>query len=232
MGYPIVRMYDSEERAREAVSKLRDNGYYEDRVFMVTPAEGGGDPMQAVMAGQAMGDEAAFFAERVRAGRSLVVYDSLPGTGGPAGEIMDSCGPVDTDMAPPAAPDPWGPGAPFSAALYLPVLSGGAAPFSRTFGLPLLTYGQSTFGTLMNPHWTFSKSFGMALLSKAAAPLSSLLNLPALLRNAAPLSSMTGMPQLSRSAAPLSSLLGLKLLTSNPAPLSTACRLPLLAEPR
>lgn len=237
MAYPIVRMFESEQQARDAASKLRDAGFYEDVTFVVTPpgeGEGASADMlgSAILAGRTMGDQAAFYADRLKSGRTLVVVAAPPGMGRMAGGIMDSCGPVDTEMRAPVEPDAWGSGAPLSSAFYLPVLNGGPAPFSRVFGLPMLTHGQSTFGTLTNPHWTFSRMFGLKILTKVAAPLSAVTGMPMRVRAAAPLSAMLGLPRLGGSAAPLSSTFGIPLLSRNGAPLSSLFSLPLLAQPR
>ena len=232
MANPIVRIYDSEDKAREAVGKLNENGFYDDVTFLLTPS-GEGGAANALKAGRALGDKADLYVDRLAAGRSLVVCDALPGTGRMAEDIMDGVGPVDTDFGPAPERDPWGPGAPLSAAFYIPVLTERRpAPFSGAFGLPTLTYGRSTFGELASPHFHVSSMLGMSLLSKAAAPLSRLVGLATLIRKAAPLSSSVGLPLLSRRAAPLSSSVGLKLLSKNPAPLSSLLSLPLLAQPR
>ncbi len=236
MFYPIVRLYENEQQARDAAGRLASEGFAESTIRVVTPpGEGGADTgalANAIAAGQLMGEDAATYAERVHAGRSLVVVGAPFGRSKLAAGLMDSCGPVDTDVRPPREPDPWGPGAPFSAAFHLPVLSESAAPLSRAAGLPTLVTGRTTFGELMSSYWTFSKWFGLPLLSKMGAPLSRMTGMPILTRSSGGMRSRIGFPLLINRAAPLSSSLGMPLLTRNAAPLSTLCSLPLLTHAR
>jgi hypothetical protein len=238
MSNAVVRIYDSEGKARDAVAKLVEDGYPQDSIYLVTPGagggeEGGGAPAEsfvaAIKAGQLMADHADVYAERVHAGRSLVVVPAAFGYARRAAEIMESVGPVDTDVQfrLPVEPYDWNVGTPISSALCLPVLARNRpAPLSGLIGLTPVVRGQATFGTLASSRF-FPAAFGR-LLTRNPAPLSSSVGLkllttkkgvwnssfglPLLTRKAAPLSSATGLPTLWNKAAPLSSLLGLPTL--------------------
>ncbi len=257
MRQPIVGIFESETTAREALDKLREAGFGEARTLLVTPAAGKkagafGALANAVLAGQQMGRQAGFYAERVREGRSLVLVDAPVGQGKLATEILQSCGPVDAELVASAIQAEWGKGAPFSAGLGIPVLlRGRPSPLSDYLGLSIGARRPRTlsglFRELVSPHFALSERLGLGLLTNSAAPLSSWLRLkvlsepkrpwthslglPLLIDEAAPLSARAGMKTLTDEPAPLSSRLGLRVLSHNPAPLSSAIGLPTLTTP-
>jgi hypothetical protein len=257
MRQPIVGIFETEATAREALDKLREAGFGEARTLLVTPASGkkGGAAAalaNAVVAGQLMGEQASFYAERVREGRSLVLVQAPVGQGKLASEILQSCGPVDADLVASSIQAQWGKGAPLSAGLKMPVLlRGRPSPLSDYLGLSTGARRPRTlsglFRELVSPHFSLSERLGLGLLSDNPAPLSSWLRLkvlaepkrpwthsvglPLLIDEAAPLSARAGMKTLTDDPAPLSSRLGMSVLTSNPAPLSSAIGLPTATGP-
>ena len=220
----IVRIYATDERARDAVAKLKAAGFRDDAILAVTPgAPSVGD---AMVAGRMLGHRAEFYAERVKQGRSIVAVDAPFGRGQAATGILDGCEPVDLDLELPEDPVAvrGGRAAPLSAALGWTVLSRkNPTPLSDALGLR--TTARSEFyltSELASPDYALSESMGMRLLSRSAAPFSSKLGLPVLsrkqpraklLNEPSPLSSALGMATLSRNPAPLSSLLGWATLT-------------------
>ncbi len=235
MANSVVRIYDTEQKARDAVGKLVEDGYPQDSIYLVTPSVGGeegGAPgadafASAVKAGQLMGDFADIYADRVRRGRSLVVVPAAFGYSRRAAEIMEECGPVDTDIELPQDPYDWNVGTPFSSAVCLPVLQRNRpAPLSGLIGLTPIVRGQATFGTLASSKF-FPSSF-FSLLMKGPAPLSSTFGLKLLTTKKGVRTSSFGLPLLSRSAAPLSSMFGVPLLSRSAAPLSSLLRFPTL----
>ena len=236
MANAVVRIFDNEQTARDAAGKLIEDGFPQGDIYVVTPAASGeevGGPgpdafAGAIKAGQLMGDTAPIYADRVRSGRSLVVVPAAFGYARRAAEIMESCGPVDTDIEIPTDPYDWNVGTPFSSAVCVPVLTRNRpAPLSGAIGLtPLLGNGTATFGTLASSKF-FPSSF-FTLLIKRAAPLSSTFGLKLLLAPKRSWNSSFGLPLLSRKAAPLSSSFGLPTSSRNAAPLSSLLRFPTL----
>lgn len=239
MANSVVRIYDTEQKARDAVRKLVEDGYPEGSIFLVTPGaggvegeEGGGAPVAdslvaAIKAGQLMAEHADIYAERVQRGRSLVVVPAAFGYARRAAEIMETCAPVDTDIELPQDPYDWNIGTPLSSAVCLPVLARNRpAPLSGLIGLTPIVRGQATFGTLASS--TFFPSSFFKLLTKGPAPLSSTFGLKLLTTKKGVWASSFGLPLLSRGAAPLSSMFGLPLLSRSAAPLSSLLRFPTL----
>lgn len=221
----IVRMYDTDERARDAVAKLKAEGFPDDVILALTPGAAQ-SVADAIVAGRMMGHRAEFYAERVKQGRSLVAVDAPFGRGEFVTGILDGCGPVDLDLEVPEDPGRvrGDRAAPLSAAMGWQVLSRrNPTPLSDSLGLP--TTARNEFyltSELASPDYALSESMGMRLLSRNAAPFSSKLGLPLLSRklprtrlmnNPSPLSSALGMATLSRNPAPLSCMLGLATLT-------------------
>ena len=225
----IVRMYDTEERARDATAKLREAGFRDDAILEL--ALGSAQSVaSAIVAGRMMGHRAEFYAERVKQGRSLVAVEAPFGRARPR-PTSNGCSPVDQELELPDDPvqHEWGKAAPLSAALGWPVLlRKSPAPLSDSLGLP--TRSRSEFYTttsLASSDATFSSIFGLRLLSRNPAPLSSMLGFPLLSRRTSKTSSF-GMKLLSDTTAPLSSALGISTLSSNPTPLSSALGLAVL----
>ncbi len=73
-------MYDTEERARAAVAKLREAGFRDDAILELAPGSAQ-SVASAIVAGRMMGHRAEFYAERVKQGRSLVAVEAPFGQG-------------------------------------------------------------------------------------------------------------------------------------------------------
>ncbi len=221
MKESIVRMYETEQQARDAVRALKDEGFPEEMIFLVTPGSGSSADAiaSAIMAGYVLRGYARLYAESVQRGRSLVVVRASFGYGQAAIDTMNRFRPVDTGV--PAAAEPsvaWDEKAPLSSALGLPVLMRkNPAPLSRIIGLPPLSSGRSVlspmFGELASSKWSLSSLFGLGLLSRNPAPLSSLFGMKTVSSRRGPMKSRIGFPLLTRRGAGLSSALGLPTLT-------------------
>lgn len=239
MTTPIVRLYASEQKARDAYNQLRENGFPESSTVLVTPGTAAAAPAEgeapatststslssAVRAGQILGPLAPACAERLDKGRSLVATLPAFGMSERAAAILDACKPVDTDVDLRPARDPWGQAAPFSASLYWRVLSTGKpAPFSSAIGMPTLSSSRSS--TTLSSGRTLGAVMPELISSKFA--FSSLLGLPLLSRKRVMLGFMAIIPR--RGNWRLS--FGLPLLSRNPAPFSSLLSLPVLANGR
>ena len=218
-----ARLYETQEAAREAVAKLKKEGFPEETLFLVTPDSNREEASvenlaTAIRAGFMEGYDARIYAQALESGRSLVMIRTGFGYGQLALNILESCGPVDTDLLP--RPKTWADGdkfTPLSAAFGLPVLSCHPAPISELLGLEPLATGDM-----------FHRSFGFGLLSNKATPLSSLFYLKTLAGNASPKQASFGLSLLTQQVTPKSSSFGLPLLSQKPAPLSSMFGLPLL----
>lgn len=227
MVLPVVRIYESEHQAREAFQKLKAEGFPENGTFLMTPGgeEGvSGSLGAALMAGQRLGPNATrFYADRLRNGRSLVMTLAPFGYSKLAGEIMDGCGTVDANLRVPPEDRTYGPGAPLSDAMSLPVLSKGASPFSDSIGINTLTRGRPrarvgnwiTFLGRVFPPLTSSRFFPGRVL-------------PLLMGNA----KIIPLPTKAGGSGSKRSMVGMPLLLNNPAPLSSAFGIPTLVEHR
>ncbi|MCU0975098.1 MAG: general stress protein [Steroidobacteraceae bacterium] len=205
MRDPIVRMYEAEQQARDAVQKLKDEGFPEDQIFLVTPRSGNTAEAiaAAIMAGFVLRSHARIYAEGIQRGRSLVVVRASFGHSQDAIDILNGFGPVDTGLRLPKEPSiAWDEAAPLSSAFRLPVLiRNSPAPMSRTFGMPPLSKGRTgwltaLFGELTKPDYAFSSVFGMSLLSRNPAPLSSLFGLKTVTSSSGPWKTSFGLPLL------------------------------------
>lgn len=224
----MVRAFSTEEAAREAARKLEEAGYGIQTVL--TPSGVAGREEEAVS--QAAKDGLLPFVTtcvfQLKRGRSLVGLNVSYGKGVRAERILDGSGAVDSHMMNSySTNDP--------------------APLSDMSGLPLLSaYSSST--QLANSSYSFSSMFGMGLLSKKAAPFSSMLNWRTLSKQKpGPWRTSFGLPMISSNPAPLSSMIMLKPLTSpkkgpwewslgypllsnNPSPLSSMLGIPTLLK--
>jgi len=221
-----ARMFASEQKAREAVRKLEEEGFSEETIFLVTPDPATDDGVArniaaAIKAGFMEGYDAKIFARGVARGRSLVLVRTGFGCGMAAIKTLERCGPVDTALLPP--PKTWTDGDKFT-------------PLSAAFGLPVLSYDQpapiSAFlGILpLAPGSMFDRSFGFGLLSRKATPLSSLFGIKTLSGKKSPWKSSFGLSLLSQSSGAKPSSFGLPLLSQESAPLSHMFGLPLLTS--
>jgi|GEM_PF-563875 len=246
MSSPIVRMYETDKAARDAVSKLREVGFPEGAITLVTPYKRGVGPSQsisnALVAGFKLTNHAEVYAEGVRQGHSLVVVAAPFGSGQIATKTLDSFGPMDTGLERPVRsefPMPWDEAAPLSSALqWRPISRNAPTPLSTLMSFPTLSRGrtfQSRYAELTSSSWSLTSP---RLLSHNATPLSSMFGLKTISGKwGAAWTTSFGLPLLSRNPAPLSSKLGLHLLTDgplsgHPTPLSAILGLPTLSHGR
>ena len=198
-----VRMYETEQQARDAVRKLMEAGFPDDTILLVTPGSGGTGSIEgvsaALSAGFALGGNTSAYTQGLQRGRSLVVVRAAFGFGQEAVSILDSCGPVETETL----PEP-----------EIPKKRYQAAPFSDFMGFPLLSSSQAgkCDAVELMSRVTMTNSFGYPLLSDKAAPLSSLFGLQILMNGGQMGNQSFGMPLLTDNTAPLSSTFGLPLL--------------------
>jgi hypothetical protein len=235
-------MYETDQQARDAVGKLRGEGFPKDTIFLVTPApksdEETAEPLSmAIKAGFVPQRDARVYSELLGQGRSLVAVRAPFGQARLATAILDGSGPVDTGIRPPEKRSvAWETGAPFSSSLLLPTLSRRKPDaFSMSFGLPTLSSGPTTRAKLADPQLAL---FGQPSLSRNPSPLSSMFHIKTISGKSGPSwRSSFGLPMLSEKPAPFSSWLGLHLLkgkprASEPAPFSAGLGMPSLSAGR
>ena len=198
-----VRMYETEQQARAAIAQLKKGGFPENTMHLVTPGANGD-----ALLGYMVGSDTRVYAENLALGRSFVLVRAPFGSGQAAIDILDSCGPIESDLLAPAEPAScWEEAVtPLSTAMQWQVLKqNDPAPFSKWMGFPLLSKGDKPA--------PLSQWLGSSPLSKRQqpAPLSSWMGFP-LLSPEVSLSQYFGLDLLSPEATPLSSRLGLDTL--------------------
>jgi hypothetical protein len=198
MNHPIVRIYSSVDQANAAVARLRDWGFEGELINLVTasskpaanaPASAASDDpvLSSIMSGYVLKAHAKVYAAAVHRGAALVSIRPPFGRGNVAEFLLDEGGHAvsrgvedDGDRL-----QPWDDSAPLSSSLMLPVLVKATAPFSAFWVLPVITRkGGTACSALGLSELADSKSFtfGSPALSRAAAPLSSSVGLPLLLK--------------------------------------------------
>ncbi len=211
---PMLRIYDSQERAQEAARALVSRGFEERSVLLLTPSPGqeAAQVRAAVEDELVAGSQAPFCTRSLQQGRSVVAVRVPFGRGQVAVGTLEDYGPVDTEQIPAyEARNP--------------------APLSDLLGIPTLTEDQGAFfGALVGSSWTFSSLFGLGLLSRNPAPLSSLFGMKTLTKPKKNWERSFGLPLLSRNPAPLSSLLGMKTLTKPKKNWERSFGMPLLSK--
>lgn len=240
MADVIARLYGKERQATDAVNKLKAAGFAADSVARVGPppaaTEEGAPPPEAPAPANALERQlAATYGAALTDGRWLVGVAAPFGRGVLATSILDGAGALDEPLPRVAGQvevanrdadaDSWGPAAPLSRALGLPVLSNDAAPLSAKFGWPIKSKREYYFvSELQSEGAPLSRALGLPTkterrhfltsgVSSAAAPLSSKLGLRLLSDEPAPLSAKFGWSLLKNNPTPLSSWLGLRVLT-------------------
>lgn len=182
---PIVRMFDSVEKAAAAADKLRNAGYGDDLISVVSVAASGSTEglKKALMAAFVLTSDAGVHARLAGANQAFVVVRAPFGASVDAIDLLNAAGPVSTTDPTEVSDGPlWDDAAPFSSAIHMPVLAkwrpaGGAGT--------LVDSRWSLFGALGLPELSASptpttEGMGMSLLSSNATPFSSLLKLPLL----------------------------------------------------
>lgn len=225
----VVRMYPSEDQARKAIHLLEEEELAGNNLHLFTPVPGNEAQTvhNAIADGQLPDSHIHVCTRALQKGNCILTVVPPFVRGAEAEQIMDSCGPVDTDDLPD---------------YYVK----NTKPLSDLLGLPLLTSYQYTFNMkqITSPSWSFSSMFGLGTLSKNPTPLSSMLGLKTV-SAAKSKNSSFGLSLLSKKATPLSSAVGAKalsepksknssfgfpLLSHNPAPLSNLFNLRLLSK--
>ena len=184
MIHPIVRMYDTADKASAAVAKLKGWGLTSDLISVISvAAAGSADALQkALMSANIVRDHATIYARSAAAGSTIVVVRAPFGVGVVTGDILDSCHPISKSDPTDISDGPtWDDAAPLSSALHLPVISqwrpfggmpaggGSTRTLCSRLGIPELSASSAPTTEGM-----------MKLLSDSKTPFSSMLNLPLL----------------------------------------------------
>ncbi len=202
----IVRVYDSEKKARDAAKKLKADGFGD--VLVLAPKAGGEgaakadygrDVADAVRGGRFPRASSRMAADSLQKGRAVLCVDAPYGAGKAANEIVESFGPMEVkEQAEPFD---------FNSGLT-----------SDAFNVPLLQDGYTLAnwfgGLLKSSDYTFSSFLNLALVTDDPAPLSSRLRLSVLSDPKKPYT------------------VGEPTLLSDPAPLSTRFRFDVLSKPK
>ena len=194
MIHPIVRLYDSAEKAQEAIRQLQAKGFGPRNVDLVSPPESGATADEAALAetiaeAHIVRARAPRYARLVLAGHWMVIARAPIGTGVMVTDLLDDCGPVETGLE--ETEDrarAWDEAAPISSALQIGTIIRNPTPFSSFWALPVLPKRARRacqvigVAELTDAGWSFSGKLGMPLLSRNPAPLSSALKLPLIRR--------------------------------------------------
>ncbi len=213
----LARFYLTEGQARGAVDALAAAEFTEDRIVMLSTTAGS-DAAAAVKAGGMMGEHAAFYADQLGQGHSLVVVTPQFGMSKKAGAILDAHNPLPISHLPPPEPFvPWTerPAA-FSSLFGLPTLTRSGTPFSDFWGLKTSQEGVthlSRWFKPLSPGWTFSAMIGMPIKSKSDTPLSSMVGMSTRSSRNEGKTGSFGMSFKTKGGTPLSSMFGLPTLT-------------------
>ena len=234
----IVRLYETEQQARDAYAKLKQEGFPDNRIFLVasspaTAVTADGEEAEAgdaaaatqaaaeldkarldmaaaaLAAGTVMSTNARVYLDGLRQGRSLVVCDAPFGSARLAIHLMDSFGPVDLGPLPSA-----------DTVRQERQRATSGTPLSAALGLPVLSRKYDPA--------PLSDTLGVAVLSSGRSGFSRFSELTS---PGFSFSSMFGLKLLSTGGAtPLSSKLGLKVLLADKTGRRTSLGLPLLAR--
>lgn len=210
MTNTICRIYPSAQTAAAAVDELQQHRPLAEHIRVVAPpAEGADNSLEAItqsiMNAYVLKSDAKVLAHAVQNGGTLVVVHAPFGTGVVANETLDAHGPIDSGLREPEQNVwLWDDAAPLSSTLRIGTKCDGAAPFSDFFSMKTIledktanSNGVKSIAHLSaNSPEPFSAFFGLATLSKNAAPLSDAISLPTLSSNPAPLSSLLKLPTL------------------------------------
>jgi hypothetical protein len=219
-----IRIYDTPQNAKGAVTKLKKS-HVNDSQIAVVSGEGktAASVAAAITEAGIPAANAKALAESVAKGGTMVAVCPLFGKAYEAAEILDSFSPTEacelaTGMQPEAGGDA-GAGQVLSAAAGWALLSNDPTPLSTAMNWKLLSDNK----------FPASKWFGWAMLSKAKFPASTAFSWKMLSDQKFPASSAFSWKLLSDKATPLSSKYGWSLLSSNATPLSDKLGLPVLS---
>lgn len=147
-----VRMYESEQQAEEAASKLAELGIGNNLMVLLKPAFGAEESSvrDAIAAGRLPGSQVNVATKALRDGRSILSVELPYGMGQRVEDILESCNPVDTEKL-----------------VDLP--SSNPSPLSDFFGIPtLVSSGSSSTKLIDGPK---ERSLGFPLLTKGGRPI-------------------------------------------------------------
>jgi len=214
----VARLYEQVTQAEAATSDLLANGFDASNVVTLTPMAGSAEIKSALRAGGFLGEHAAFYADQLAGGHSLVVVSPPFGMGRSAEAILKSHNPLALSHEPP--PEPfvpwWEEATPLSNLLGLPVLMNSDTPFSNFWGLNTKQDGLSHFSRWLKPlapGFTLSGLLGLGFATASATPLSSMLGLPTTSKRLTGKNSSFGVPLVTKRGGTFSSVFGLPLLT-------------------
>ena len=224
----VVRIFETEEEANSASENLLKVRLTEQRTLAASALAGQEQAAveAAVSEGLLPGGHAAIALGHLREGRTLIALNAPYGRARQAIDIMERSGAVHSET-------------------LTPYVTDSPALFSDLAGIPTLTSAKAS-NSLASHSFSLSSMFGLPLLSRGAAPFSSLFGLKTVSTGKSKNSSF-GLPLLSRNPAPLSSMFGLKtvmatkrpsnwgaggmpMLSDNPAPLSSTFGIPTLTK--
>jgi hypothetical protein len=186
-------MYASAEQAKAVVTRLRERGFAEGLITLVTassqppanaPASAASnDPvLSTILSGFVLKAHALVYAERIRKGQALVIIRPEFGSGRLAENILDAGDPVDSGVSNDHERLPlWDDAAPFGSLFHLPSIARGTAPLSAFFVLPVITKRGGTLCSALGLSEVSSHEsylFGAPSLSRSPSPFSSALGLP------------------------------------------------------
>ena len=226
----VCRMYDSRSRAETAMAALGEQGLDQAQLLGATVAdEPGRDAYLATLRDAGVPTEAAaFYADRLVQGASMIVARPYFGMAARATAVLDAHHPLALAVPEPPAAQPACDPTPLSSWLGLPTLSRTQLPFESLTGLDSLKPGTRYFterwwgrGLLISNPTPLSSAFSWRVLTDKATPLSSWLGWRLLSSNPTPFSSALGWRLQSAGATPFSTWLGWRLLSDNRTPLST-----------
>ena len=194
MSQTINRMFESVERAAQAVQALKTNRFSQfDHVYLFgRDSEGGVEQsvdqiVAAMMKSYVLKAHARVYAEKVKQGSALVTVHAPFGTGGDALEVLESFGPVDSGVPGPRDALPaWDEVAPCSSLFHIRVLLPDSATFSKFWNVPpLAKTARTTSAALGLPEGggssgPFAGTFGLPMLAGPRMSLSAMLGLPLL----------------------------------------------------
>lgn len=170
-----VRMYDSEQNARDAAATLLAAGLDRKSMLVLTPVPGQEEESvhAAIAGGQLPGSHVHLATEALKKGHTVLSVD-LPYMSQYTLDVMDSFKPVSRDMGPKQSPRR-------------------PAPFSEFFGLRVLTDDSRSRTKLLKSN--MDRSFGFPTLKsgKSNTKLSTKRSNTKLSNNPTPLSSMIGL---------------------------------------
>ena len=223
MATTVVRVYETEQQAADAVRKLEDAGFAAASLLHVTPTAGDAAARATALDMRHLGD---FVAEQVAKERSVVAVRPAFGQSRLATAILDQAGPLAVAApAQKAEATRKSSATPLSDLFGWKVLSDRAAPMSDKSGKQVLMNQAAPLSDKFGwPTRSQKTHFMTSKLSSKPAPFSSRLGLRLLSDKAAPLSDKFGWAtrsekthfmtsELSNDPTPLSSRLGLSVLS-------------------